>query len=566
MLSGYLSSVRLANASRRFSGFSRLRYTHNVNFSAESDIKSAEALDYQNRKDIIASDPSSSYPTIRNARANVSSQAETIRIPSFRSKFEDVDFSQYENNRFPGQTFIVEGKIESIRKSGKAMYFIDIRQDGQQLQVMASNKSMGISVGEFNTAHQSLKKGDFIMCHGFASVTKVGELTIKVDAPLTLLSPCLNAIPNRLVDRKNINAQRVLNYLVNRDSQTPILVKSYIIQAIRSFLLQNNFLEVNTPILSGAGTGANAKPFATVAHSISTTDAKEAAVQLRVAPELWLKKLVIGGFEKIFEIGSNFRNEGIDSTHNPEFTSCEFYQSFTSLPELMQMTENMFKYIHEDLIVRAAKLQSITSNLDALDSFTRPFPKYEFVPTLESKTGIPLPQELTSSNMIEYYQKLNLPVPDNKSPANLLDNISGIYLESISNEFENVPVFIYNQPAVLSPLAKSADVTYDGGRTYDISLRFELFINGKEYVNAYEEENSPFDQLAKFKLQQEARDEFKDEEMLIPDLEYIKAMEYGLPPTGGWGCGIDRLAMLFAGVDRIDSVLPFGNLRDVKKQ
>ncbi|KAK6454165.1 uncharacterized protein RJT20DRAFT_146423 [Scheffersomyces xylosifermentans] len=525
-----------------------------------------KSLDYQTRKAEIAIEPSKFYPTIRAARRSMEGGTIT-RIPEFRTRFENHNFLDYANKRYPDETFVIEGKITSIRKSGKAMYFIDLLQDGTQLQIMASNKLINVSVEEFNEIHSRFKRGDFIICHGFASVTNVGELTVKANAPLQLLSPCLKAMPNHLVDRKNINSQRVLNYLVNRDSQIPILVKSWVIQAMRNFFLKKDFIEVQTPILSGPGTGANASPFTTAAHAISSTDIEEAAVQLRVAPELWLKKLVIGGFDRIFEIGNNFRNEGIDATHNPEFTSCEFYQSFISLPDLMKITEEMFKFIHEYLSHKSStKVPSIASTVSKLNTFTVEFPKFEFLPTLEAKTGIPLPQDLNSANLVEYYEKLNLEVPKNKSPANLLDNLSGIYLESISLEVENTPVFIYNQPAVLSPLAKSSVIEYDGGRAFDISMRFELFINGKEYVNSYEEENSPYEQFKKFKLQQSAREQFKDDEMLIPDWEYIKAMEYGLPPTGGWGCGIDRLAMLFAGVDRIDSVLPFGNLRDVKKQ
>ncbi|EGW29963.1 uncharacterized protein SPAPADRAFT_63586 [Spathaspora passalidarum NRRL Y-27907] len=310
---------------------------------------------------------------------------------------------------------------------------------------------------------------------------------------------------------------------------------------MRQFFINRQFLEVQTPILSGEGTGALASPFVTHMKNTESTP-----VRLRVAPELWLKKLVIGGFDRVFEIGPNFRNEGIDRTHNPEFTSCEFYQSFTSLSEVMKLTEDLFAHLYKTL-----------PNMEHLQSFNREFPKYEFVPTIEAKTGVSMPKNFTVEALYDYFQQINLAPLPNPNPVALLDRLSQVYLESISLETPNTPIIIYNQPEIMSPLAKSSQ---------GISHRFELFINGQEYVNAYEEENSPVDQYEKFKIQQRAKDEYKDDDSIVPDWEYVKSMEYGLPPTGGWGCGVDRLAMLISGCDRIDQVLPFGNLKDVIRQ
>ncbi|KAI5970718.1 MSK1 [Candida margitis] len=406
---------------------------------------------------------------------------------------------------------------------------------------MATNKLMGTDIDRFNKVHTWFKPGDYISCIGYASRTKTGELTLKANSPIELLTPCLLKMPNKLTDKGIINNNRVLNYLVNPDSKQPIIIKSRIIQCIRQFLLQRDFLEVQTPILSNEGTGANANPF--------KTKFKDTEVQLRVAPELWLKKLVIGGFDKVFEIGNNFRNEGIDQTHNPEFTSCEFYQAYTSLEELMQMTE--------ELLTEIFKTFNMTSILEKAK-----FPRYEFLPTLEQVTGVPL-NDLSFDGLLQYYKRLDLQVPPNPNPTSLLNNLSEVYLESLSvSKHPNTPVFIYNQPELLSPLAKSSLVN----GTTRVSSRFELFINGKEFINAYEEENDPYQQFAKFKQQQESKREFNDDEMLIPDWQYVQTMKLGLPPTGGWGIGIDRLAMFISGVERIDNVLPFGNLRDVLKQ
>jgi len=542
--------------------------------SSIRDVTDQEKLDYATRKNGITMNPEKYYPSIRQARDESGS---VVRVHAFRKRFSGHDFSQYENKRFPGEKFIVEGKIKGIRKLGRAMYFIDVIQDDELVQVMASNRLMGMSKDEFDEHHLFFKKGDSILSVGEASVTNVGELTVKATLPVKMVSPCLNMIPNRLVDKKNINANRVLNYLVLPESKNPVLIKSWVTQSIRSFLLDREYVEVQTPILSGMGTGANAEPFVTKAKAISTKENESAKLeishtdrsnilQLRVAPELWLKRLTIGGFDKVFEIGTNFRNEGVDATHNPEFTSCEFYSTFISLEDLMLLTEDMFGYIYTELSRRRENNAHLQRTLPYLHSLCKlKFKRVEFIPVLEELTGYPLPSLLTSSNLVEYYKDIGLPVPPNKSPANLLDYLSATYLERISSENPETPVFLYNQPAELSPLAKSERRVYNG-RTFDISLRFELFIAGKEYVNAYEEENLPFAQLAKFQAQQTAKDQFADPELLIPDWEYIRAMELGLPPTGGWGCGVDRIAMLFSGSDRIDSVLAFGNVRDVRKQ
>ncbi|KAI3406454.2 MSK1 [Candida oxycetoniae] len=516
------------------------------------------------------------YPSISSVRGQFK-DAITLRIPSFREKFNDTDFSAFDNNR-TRETYIIEGRIRSIRKSGKGMFFIDVIQDDVRLQVMAYNKLVGVNLAEFDKIHSWFKPGDYVSCHGFASRTKTGELTLKLGDSMQILTPCLNNIPSKLVDKGIINNHRVMNYLVNPISKQPIIVKSKIIQFIRNFFVERGFLEVQTPILSSLGTGANAQPF--------LTKFKNEDILLRVAPELWLKKLVIGGFDKIFEIGCNFRNEGIDQTHNPEFTSCEFYQTYTSLNELMEITETLFIELFKTFNIPLCK-ETETEFGD--ESGIHTFPRYEFLPTLEKITGKKL-QDLSLETLINYYQSLGLEIPQNSdsnsysssnsnsnsnsssnlnlNPANLLNNLSEIYLESLSvTKHPNVPVIIFNQPEILSPLAKSRkDSNCNGTNTIPVSLRFELFINGKEYVNAYEEENDPSQQLIKFKQQQLNKEKYGDNEMLIPDWEYVKSMEIGLPPTGGWGIGIDRLAMFISGADRIDQVLPFGNLRDVLKQ
>lgn len=519
---------------------------------------STDAVNYAYRKEIITQAPHSYYPPISSVR-----NAQVIRVPEFVQRFGNTDFAAYTNGRLP-DVVQVEGRVRAIRRAGRAMYFLDIVQDGAKLQICASNQLLGnMSSEEFARIHTFIRKGDLVACVGHPSTTKVGELTLKAVQPIEVSSPCLNLVtlPDKLRDRKLINRNRVMNYLVDPVLRQRILVKSAVTQSIRAFLVEGGFVEVQTPIIAGSGTGANAQPFVTNLRALS-----DEKVLLRVAPELWLKKLVIGGFDKIFEIGLNFRNEGIDATHNPEFQTCEFYRSFTSLGELMKMTEDMFARIYHDLAHAEPVIPVFQEQLQTLSALLQGnYPRYEFIPTIEEKTGHKMPEQLDVASLVDYYKKIGLELPSTVSPASLLDNLSGVYLESISEETPNVPIFIYNQPSVMSPLAKSG-MMYYGGRQYSVSLRFELFINGKEYVNSYEEENSPFSQSEKFKLQQQSKTEFHDSEALIPDWEYVNQLEYGLPPTGGWGCGIDRLSMLFSGTNRIEDVLSFGTLRDVVRQ
>ncbi|KAK8439139.1 mitochondrial lysine-tRNA synthetase [Candidozyma auris] len=520
---------------------------------------SDEAAKYAHRKTIVAQNPAQYYPPIGITRTCTP----VLRVRDFVSRFGKMDFTKYASKRHPDLVQL-EGRVKSVRKAGKAMYFLDIVQDDAVVQICASNKLLGNMDKEmFARLHSFIRKGDYITCVGQASVTNVGELTLKVNQPIMVSCPSLNlaTLPDKVSDRSLINSDRVMNYLVNSESKERILIKAAVTRAIRNFLLEDNFTEVNTPLIAGAGTGANAEPFYTTSKAL-----QDARLQLRVAPELWLKKLVIGGFDKVFEIGPNFRNEGIDSTHNPEFLTCEFYRSFTSLPELMKLTEDMLKSIYDELAAKQDDIKLLQHTLTDLSPLKKQeYPKFEFVPTLEEKTGVKLPEELTTEALLKYHDRIGVSPPKTKSPAGLLDNLSSKLLETISLEQRNTPTFIYNQPAIMSPLAKSATVHYDE-RAFEVSLRFELFINGKEYVNSYEEENSPFAQADKFRLQQRAKADYQDNDMLIPDWNYVKSMEYGLPPTGGWGCGIDRLSMLFSGTSRIEDVLTFGVLKDVVKQ
>ena len=327
-------------------------------------------------------------------------------------------------------------------------------------------------------------------------------------------------------------------------------------------------MEVATPIISSTTGGAVARPFLT-----SATAFPERQLSLRIAPELWLKRLVIGGFEKVFEIGPSFRNEGayklliyiweqtaygfeigLDKTHNPEFTTCEFYHAYANLDDLLTMTENLLSGMAEQI----RKLNEAKTLEPTGVNFNVPFRRIDFTVGIEERMNRKLP-DLASVDAQAQVQKifddLSLPIPENPTLPRLMDELCAIYLEPECM----VPTFIINPPECLSPLSKSSIHPITNQR---VAARGELFIEGSEVANMYEEENSPFAQRRKF--EEQVRYNRSDSE-LDPEVDesFLRALEWGLPPTGGWGCGIDRLCMLFTGVKRIGDVLPFGNLRAV---
>jgi lysyl-tRNA synthetase, class II len=319
---------------------------------------------------------------------------------------------------------------------------------------------------------------------------------------------------------------------------------------MRDFLLKDNFLEVQTPLIADKAGGAIAKPFTTVA-----TEFSEKTLALRIAPEIWLKRLVIGGIDRVFEIGPAFRNEGLDATHNPEFTTCEFYKSFADLEDLISMTESIFAGLAKLLTeLRQYPLKKLPW-VD-MEQFTRPYKRIEFIPAIEAGLGQKLP-DLSADDAEErlavLFKEKSLPLPVSPTLPRLLDKLSSIYIEPQCI----TPTFITHHPSCMAPLAKSFRCHTSKQL---VSARAELFIEKRELANMYEEENSPFEQREKFLQQAKWRD---DENRTVVDESYLEALEWGLPPTGGWGCGIDRLVMVFSGAKRISDVLAFGSLRNV---
>ncbi|KAI9842762.1 MAG: hypothetical protein M1837_006945 [Sclerophora amabilis] len=405
---------------------------------------------------------------------------------------------------------------------------------------------------KFRGLFSSIRRGGVVSVTGIPHRTRRGELTILSAELPKSLAPGLQLLPTELLDPETRIRNRHVDLLVNQQTADTLRLRSEVVQCVRDFLLRDDFLEVQTPILADGAGGAVARPFST-----SATEFPEKHVNLRIAPELWLKRLILGGLDRVFEIGPSFRNEGLDLTHNPEFTTCEFYKSYADLEELVGMTETLLSALSHH--VQSLKSQKFTSLSPLSIDFTPPFKRLSFIPVLESAISLTLP-DLSSpsafSSLLSIFESLSIPVPSRPTLPRLLDKLATVYLEP---QCESAPTFITHHPECLAPLSKSF---FDPVTEQRVSARVELFVQGRELINAYEEENSPFEQRRKFVEQLQYKGHDEDEGMSV-DESYLEALEWGLPPTGGWGCGIDRLVMLFSGAKRIGDVLSFGSLKNV---
>lgn len=378
--------------------------------------------------------------------------------------------------------------------------------------------------------------------------TSTGQLSVQALGVPQILAPCLHHIPQTVDDVETLARRPHVHALTSDEPGDVLRLRALIYDYIRTYFISSGFTEVETPTFDVNAGGAIARPFETVANEVANTH-----IRLRIAPELNLKRLIIGGQDKIFEIGRAFRNEGVDNTHNPEFSTCEFYEVGATLPDVIARTEQLVHGLH-------TAIESLRSTyfptLAAPDvDFSGPFAQLPFIPTIENASGRQLPDLLSptaSEDILAMFHDLDMPVPENPTLPRLLDTLAEKYIEPLCIK----PTFITHHPEALSPLSKSF---VDPATSQRVAARVELFINSREYVNAYEEENSPFEQRRKFTQQLE----FHAEGEGAMDESYLEALEWGMPPTGGWGCGLDRFVMLFASKKRIADVLPFGTLRNV---
>ncbi|KAI2604662.1 lysyl-tRNA synthetase [Hypoxylon sp. NC1633] len=485
----------------------------------------------------------------------LNSQPNRISIPSFRERYRD------ESTTPASEEVTLEGRILSIRRSGSKLVFLTITGGYQEIQAMVSLSQLSEPRPEprrFREALHPFLRGDIVSVRGTATRTDAGELTVKATELPVLLSPSLAPLPEGLVNQETMILNRHVDLLVNRRTADTFRLRSHIIKCMRDFFHEKDFLEVQTPILADYAGGAIARPFLT-----SATEFPQKELALRIAPELWLKRLVVGGNDKVFEIGSSFRNEGIDTTHNPEFTMCEFYSAYFNLRDLILITEDLITRLfqHADHLI-CTKLGSLEKPKIQLPE--NRWEQIEFIPALEEILGIRFPDLSEPDALPKLIELLdgraNITQGSDLTLARFLDELASKFLEPSSHE---QPLFIIHHPACMSPLSKSFTCPKTGQL---VSARAELFIEGREIANMYEEENDPFEQRRKFELQLESREDnpAADEEGPSEvDESYVRALEHGLPPTGGWGCGVDRLVMLFSGATRISDVLSFGNLKNV---
>ncbi|EPS40091.1 hypothetical protein H072_6113 [Dactylellina haptotyla CBS 200.50] len=447
----------------------------------------------------------------------------------------------------------------------------DVASDGFKVQIVSSLKRSEASQDDFDMAYAELRRGDIISITGSPGKTRSDELSLYSSELPQRLAASLHLPPPQLEDGEKRAQSRHVDLMVNLSPLHILLARSFVINWIRKYLLYNNFTEVSTPILAELSGGAAAKPFETASRVFG--DSRK--LQMRIAPELWLKRLVIGGLERVFEIGPNFRNENADATHNPEFYSCEFYEAYADIETLKQRTTNMLvDLFHEFEEFRAKDFPRVKPWYDRKfnKKFKAPFQEIDFIGGIEKAMGRKLPllhEPGALEKLLEIIDGVGIERPVNCTLPGVLDYLASTYIEPECME----PTFVTDIPACLSPLSKTSNRISDN---QVVAHRAELYVNGKELANLYEEENSPFQQRMKFIEQSSYRvavaknsgqtiEKLEESEQVLPEMpvdeSYIGALEWGLPPTGGWGIGLDRLVMLLCDAEKIGDVMAFGGLR-----
>ncbi|MBL8473983.1 MAG: lysine--tRNA ligase [Rhodocyclaceae bacterium] len=431
----------------------------------------------------------------------------------------------------------VAGRMMLRRVMGKAS-FASLQDLSGSIQIYVTNDGVGPD------AHADFKHwdiGDILGVVGTMFKTRTGELTIRC-TEIRLLTKALRPLPEKfhgLADQEMKYRQRHLDLIMNADARFTFAARSRIIQSIRKYMVDHGFLEVETPMMHPIPGGAAAKPFVTHHNAL------DMELYLRIAPELYLKRLVVGGFEKVFEINRNFRNEGLSPRHNPEFTMMEFYEAYTDYRLLMNFTEGLLRHAAEEAL-GTTRFQYQGRELD----LSKPFERLTIVEAIRRQRPGFTNEQLHDADWLRAkLQKLQIDI----KPGGLGSLQLQLFEETAEAELWD-PTFIIDYPAEVSPLARSSDACPD------ITERFELFIVGREIANGFSELNDPEDQARRFQQQAQAK-EAGDEEAMYYDADFIRTLEYGLPPTGGCGIGIDRLVMLLTDRANIKDVILFPQMR-----
>jgi lysyl-tRNA synthetase class 2 len=470
---------------------------------------------------------------------------------------EEFKFSHYSSqileNFIDGENVIIAGRLMRRKIQGKAS-FGSIQDVKGKIQIYL-NRDIICPDEDKSMYNDVFKKwldlGDILGIEGKVFKTRVGEISVNVEK-IHLLSKSLKPLPQPKVDADGIThdafndpelryRRRYVDLLVNDYVKETFLKRSKVINSMRKFLSKKDYVEVETPILQSIPGGAAAKPFVTHHNAL------DVPLYLRIANELYLKRLIVGGFEGVYEFAKDFRNEGMDKTHNPEFTQMEVYVAYKDYHWMMSFTEEMLEFICLDVLgTTDVKIGNNTI------SFKKPFKRISMLDSIKEHTGIDI-SKMGVKELFETCKKLNIETNDSMGKGKLIDEIFGEKCES--NYLQ--PTFITDYPIEMSPLCKKH-------RDNDeLTERFELMVNGKELANAYSELNDPIDQKLRFEEQIKLAEKGDDEAMLI-DLDFIRALEYGMPPTSGMGIGIDRLVMFLCNQSSIQEVLLFPQMKPEK--
>jgi lysyl-tRNA synthetase class 2 len=431
----------------------------------------------------------------------------------------------------------VPGRIRAIRRHGKAV-FADLADGDATVQLFIRTQALG---GDAATVLEALDLGDLVGATGTVMRTRTGELSLAVDG-LTMLAKALRPLPDKWAGLADVEAryrQRYLDLMANPESRRVFQVRSAMVAAIRRFLDAHGFLEVETPMLQPVPGGATARPFVTH-HNALDVD-----LYLRIAPELYLKRLLVGGFDRVYEINRNFRNEGISTRHNPEFTMLEFYWAFVDYEVLMDFTEEMLTTVAEQVLGTT----TLTWKGEELD-LARPWPRLTMRQAIAEHGGVEAARLEDAESLRQVFAERGLAVPAADDYGHLLMEL----FEQVAEEHLVRPTFLTHHPVEVSPLAKQDP------EDPRFTERFELYIAGMELANAFSELNDPDVQAERFEQQVAAR-ESGDLEAHLFDADYVRALEHGMPPAGGCGIGIDRLTMLLTDRPSIRDVILFPLLR-----
>ncbi len=460
--------------------------------------------------------------------------------------------ADFDDNLEPKRQVCVAGRIMSRRIMGKAS-FVELQDSKGRIQIYIAGEDINTAEQPemYNTVFKKLLDiGDFIGIKGFVFRTRMGEISVHAQE-LTVLSKSIRPLPivkykdneafDAFDDPEQRYRQRYVDLVVNDGIKDIFVKRTNIYRSMREYFDSQNYIEVETPILQPIPGGAAARPF------ITHHNALDIPLYLRIANELYLKRLIVGGFEGVYEFSKNFRNEGMDRTHNPEFTAMEIYVAYKDYNWMMEFTEKMVEKICLDV--------NGTTELkvgDNIISFKTPFKRVTMLDAIKEHTGYDLTGK-TEEQIRQIAQKLNIEVNDTMGKGKLIDEIFGEKCEGSYIQ----PTFITDYPIEMSPLSKRHR------SNPELTERFELMVNGKELANAYSELNDPIDQLERFQEQLRLSEKGDDEAMFI-DMDFVRALEYGMPPTSGMGIGMDRLVMLMTGQAAIQEVLLFPQMKPEK--